>query len=122
MVGVRISGDIATFEVLGAHWIWALRVRVTVRLGNIRAVRHDPTVKLGWWEGWRMPGTHVPGLIIAGTYYKDGQKRFWDVTNPRKTIVVDLENEEFDRIIVDVEDPQEVVDRIEAARLAAATR
>ncbi len=120
MVNVRIEGDTAIFEVLGSHRFWALRDKVKVRLENIRSVRHDPTVTLGWWEGWRMPGTHIPGLIIAGTYYRDGQKRFWDVTDPRRTIVVELENEEYDRLIVDVENPRETVERLDAALGAAA--
>ena len=121
MVDVRIEGETAIFEVLGWHRLWALKSRVIVRLRNIRAVRHDPTITLGWWEGWRVPGTHIPGLIIAGTYYRDGQKRFWDVTDPRRAIIVDLANEVYDRLIVDVKDPRETVERLEAAR-AAATR
>lgn len=115
MVDVRIEDGFAIFEVLGSHRFWALKQHVTVRLANIFSVHRDPTVTLGWWEGWRMPGTHVPGIIIAGTYYRDGQKRFWDVTDPRRTIVVDLVNEDYDRLIVDVENPQETVARLEAA-------
>ena len=115
MVNVRIEDGNATFEVLGSHRVWALKGEIKVRLENIRSVRHDPTITLGWWEGWRLPGTHIPGVIIAGTYYRDGQKRFWDVTDPRKAIVVDLENESYDRITVEVENPKEIVERLEAA-------
>ena len=115
MVNVHIDDRTATFEVLGSHRLWALKGSVKVRLENIRSVRHDPAITLGWWEGWRMPGTHIPGLIIAGTYYREGQKRFWDVTDPRRAIVVDLMNEEYDRLIVDVEDPAGTVRRLEAA-------
>jgi hypothetical protein len=115
MVEVHITDDVVLFEVLGMHRLWALKGHVKVRRENIRSVRHDPTVTLGWWEGWRMPGTHIPGLIVAGTYYRDGQKRFWDVTDPRKTIVVDLVNEEYDRLIIDVENPEATVARIEAS-------
>ena len=115
MVDVRIGDGTATFEVLGAHRIWALKGRVTVKLANIRGVRHDPGITLGWWEGWRIPGTHIPGVIVAGTYYRDGQRRFWDVANPRNAIVVDLVNERYDRLIVEVAKPGETVDRLKAA-------
>ena len=119
MVKVRIEDGNAIFEVLGSHRFWALKNQVTVRLENIRSVRHDPTITLGWWEGWRLPGTHIPGVILAGTFYRDGQKRFWDVTDPRKSITVDLVNENYDRLIVDVENPKETIERLEAALGAA---
>jgi hypothetical protein len=60
----------------------------------------------------RAPGTHVPGLIIAGTYRAQGKKVFWDVCNKRKAIVIDLKNSSYDRLVVEVDDPQETVNRI----------
>ena len=115
MVNLRIDGENAVFEVLGWHQMWALRSRVTVRLKNVYSVRPHPTLKLGWWVGWRVPGTHIPGILIAGKFYHNGEKHFWDVSNPRNAIEVVLVNEEFDRLFVEVADPAETVARLEAA-------
>ena len=115
MVNVHIDGEHAVFEVLGWHQVWALRTRVTVQLRNVYSVRHHPTLKLGWWVGWRMPGTHIPGILIAGKFYRDGEKHFWDVSNARNAIEVVLVSEEFDRLFVEVEDPGETVARLNAA-------
>lgn len=115
MVDVHIRDGTAVFEVLGVHKLWAFKSRVEVPLAHIRGVRADPTVKLGWWKGWRMPGTHVPGLIVAGTYYDRGRRVFWDVMRPRGAIVVDLRDGPYDQLVVEVADPGSAVARLQAA-------
>jgi hypothetical protein len=35
-------------------------------------------------EGWRGPGTHLPGVLIAGAYHPDGDRVFWDVHDPAR--------------------------------------
>ena len=119
MVDLSIKNGSAVFEVLGLHKLWALKGRITVPLSHVRAVRADPTVKLGWWKGWRLPGTHVPGLIVAGTYYQGGRRIFWDVVRPTSAIVVDLTDEPYDQLVVEVADPGAAVHRLEAARRTA---
>ena len=116
MVDVSIQNGTAVFEVLGLHKLWALKSRLKIPLAHIRAVRTDPSVKLGWWKGWRMPGTHVPGLIVAGTYYQGRRRIFWDVVRTTRTIVVDLTGERYDQLVVEVADPDGTVHRLEAAR------
>ena len=115
MVDISISDGVATFELVGLHKLWALKSRLRIPLAHIREVRPDPTVTLGWWKGWRVPGTHLPGVIVAGTYYQDGRRTFWDVTRPEKAIVVELVNEPYDELIVDVPDPREAVNRLRSA-------
>jgi hypothetical protein len=38
------------------------------------------------FRGLRMPGTHLPGVIIAGSYYyyQQGKWAFWDVHDMKK--------------------------------------
>jgi hypothetical protein len=61
-----------------------------------------------------MPGTSVPGVIKAGTFYQDGKRVFWDVHHPEKTIVIDLHDERYNQLIVEVEDPQAAVSLIQS--------
>lgn len=115
MVKVSIRDGIAVFEPLGMHKFWTLRRRIEAPLASIRAVRPDPNVTLGWWKGWRVPGTHVPGLIVAGTFYRDGQRTFWDVTRRKQTIVVELSDGFYDQLIIDVADPRATVEMLQSA-------
>jgi hypothetical protein len=62
-----------------------------------------------------MPGTNVPGVITAGTFYQDGKRVFWDVHNPEKTIVIDLHDERYNKLVVEVENPEVAVGLIQTA-------
>jgi hypothetical protein len=52
-----------------------------------------------------MPGTNVPGVITAGTFFQDGKRVFWDVHNPENTVVIELKDERYNELIVEVSDP-----------------
>ena len=116
MVEISIQDGRAVFEVQGWSRLWALRSRVTVPLTSIRAVRRaDPDVVRGWWKGLRLPGTHVPGIIVAGTFYQGSKRHFWDVRRPARAIEVELAGAAYDRLVVDVADPDAAVERLRAA-------
>jgi hypothetical protein len=51
----------------------------------------------------------LPGVITAGTFYQDGERFFWDVHHPENTIVIDLLNEQFSQLVVEVADPRGAV-------------
>ena len=115
MVEVTIEEDRAVFAVQGADRLWALKSRLEIPLRHIRGARRDPEIAHGWWKGFRAPGTHVPGVIVAGTFYQDGKRIFWDVHEPANTIVVELADERYDEIIVEVADPAATLEALTAA-------
>ncbi len=118
MVSVSIQGSTAIFAVMGLHRLWAFKTRLEIPLAHVTDVRAaDPNALREWWKGIRFPGTHVPGIICAGTFYKDGRRTFWDVGDPARAIVVDLEGEPYQRLIVEVENPAAEVARFQAAPL-----
>src|ERR1700722_9079999 len=78
-----------------------------IPLVPITGVRADSEVARGWWHGVRMPGTSVPGVITAGTFYQDGKRVFWDVHHPEKTIVIDLHDERFNETLFETLDNQQ---------------
>ena len=113
MVHITSEGGKLTLELEGWDRLWAFKSRLEIPQANIRGVRADPEVARGLWKGIRAPGTHVPGVIIAGTYYKKGQRVFWDVKDPQKAIVIDLADERYNQLIVEVEDPPRAVQQIQ---------
>jgi hypothetical protein len=117
MVDVTLRGDVAIFEPRGWSKLWTLEARLTVPLSAVRAVRRAPPgVGRGWWKGWRLPGTHLPGVIVAGSYYGDGAWTFWDVRGAGdRAIEVELEGTRYRRLVVDVSDPEAEVERLGAA-------
>lgn len=118
MVQVSIGNSTAVFTVQGLHKVWALKSRLEFPLAHVADVRAaDPGVLRGWWKGLRLPGTHLPGVLAAGTFYKDGQRTFWDVRDASRAIVVELTNEPYHQLIVEVADPTAEIARFQAAPL-----
>ena len=115
MVEITIEGARARFNVLGWDKLWAFTSQLDIPLEHIRSVRVDPEPARGWWHGLRMPGTQVPGVITAGTYYQKDGVVFYDVHNPDRTIVLELEHDTYKRLVVEVEHPEETVQMLNAA-------
>ena len=108
MVSITKQNSNFIFEVKGLHKLWSFRSQLEVPSENVLKAYQDPA-KLNKWKGLRFPGTYAPYLITAGTYYLDGSKNFWDVVNEKNCIIVDLKDEEFNSLIIEVEDPQAAI-------------
>lgn len=121
MVGISISDGSVVFVVQGMDKLWALKSELSIPLAHIAGARLDTEAARGWWHGLRLPGTQIPGLITAGTFYSHGRRMFYDVHDPDNTIVVELNHESYDSLIVEVADPETDVKRMNAA-IAPLTR
>jgi hypothetical protein len=102
-------------HVRGADKLWAFKGSLENPLVHIAGVRADPDIAHGWWHGIKMPGTNLPGVITAGTFYQDGKRIFWDVHNPANTVVIELRDERYDELVVEVADPPAAVKLIQDA-------
>ena len=121
MVNVSIEGDRVRFEIEGWDKFWSLKSQLEIPLMHILSARVDPEPARGWWHGIRLPGTNLPGVITAGTFYQSEGAVFFDVHDPERTIVIELEHEHYTRLVLEVEDPEAVVARIRAAVVALRT-
>jgi hypothetical protein len=115
VVDLSIAEGKLTLHVRGADKLWALKSSLEIPLVHIAGVRADPEAARGFWHGIRMPGTNVPGVITAGTFYQDGKRVFWDVHRPEKTIVIDLHDERYNELVVEVDDPGAALKLIQSA-------
>ena len=115
MVDLSIAEGKLMLNVQGADKLWAFKSSLEIPLVHITGVRADSEVARGWLHGVRMPGTSVPGVITAGTFYQDGKRVFWDVHHPENAIVIDLHDERFNELVVEVTDPEGAVRLIQNA-------
>jgi hypothetical protein len=86
---------------------FALKSTFTFPQANITNVyAYDDSISPPWLKS---PGTVIPGKIIAGTYQnlKD-RKEFWCTHFKGNTIVIDLQHEEYDRIVLDLSPEQPI--------------
>lgn len=116
MVDVIVGEKEVVFAPRGWSRVWTIDARVVVPVEAIRAVRHAPPgIGRGWFKGWRLPGTHIPGVVVAGSYYRNGEWTFWDVRGAGDSAIeVELSGVHFSRLIVDVRDPRGEVSRLTA--------
>lgn len=115
IVEVSVNGEKLSLEVKGLDKLWAFKGHLEVPLAHIGRVYADPQAAHHWWKGLKMPGANVPGVITAGTFYQDGKRVFWDVHNPDNTIAIELNDEQYNMIIVEVEDPDAAIGLITSA-------
>jgi hypothetical protein len=96
----------------GVHKILSFKSQLEIPLEQIKHVERDQEACKKWCKGIRAPGINIPNLITAGTFYKDGEKIFWDVTNPDNTIIIHLKDNEFSKLIIEVSNPNEVIKQV----------
>ncbi|WP_433515230.1 hypothetical protein ACQP2T_06200 [Nonomuraea sp. CA-143628] len=113
MAHLHADGDTLVVEIEGLDKLWSLKSRLTIPLANIRGATADPGM-IKTPKGIRTPGTHVPGVITAGTFLLDGERVFWDVRDPAKAVVIELADERYARLVIQVDDPRSTVDLVES--------
>ena len=99
--------------------IWALKSHLEIPLQHVVQAESDPEIARGWWHGIRWPGTNLPGVVTAGTFYRDGQRMFWDIHNPDQTVVISLADEHCNQLVIEVENTTQTVEAIDSAVSAA---
>jgi hypothetical protein len=112
MVSVTQQGDDILFTVQGLHKVWAFKSSLTIPRAHIAGARADAEAGKNL-SGFRALGTSVPWLINAGTFYLHSQAglkpTFVDVVHPENVVVITLHDEEYQQLIIEVEDPATVL-------------
>ena len=118
MTEVELTEGTLLVHVRGADTFWAFKSQLEIPLTNIVGAEVDPAVGEHWGDvvkGIRLPGTHAPGVIAAGSFYTSGGWVFWDVHDPQKALTIKLAHEHYTKLVIEVTDPHADVARIEEA-------
>ncbi len=102
-------------EVEGWHKLWACKSRLELPIKHVTgvSVRSDETQE--WWHGWKVIGTDLPGTFAAGLFSLNGKWVFWDVRHPENAIEIDLADETYSKLLIEVEDPDAAAALIQSA-------
>ena len=112
MVTVEIVGSDLKVTVSGWDVLWALKRSLTVPLGNVVEARAVPEAGK---PGWKLIGTGIPRGLSAGRFSKDGKVSFWVARQQAPAVVIELRNDRYASYVLQVEDPQAVADKVNAA-------
>ena len=115
MTEVEVSQDTLIVHVRGLDRLLALKSSLEIPLSHVLGAEANPRAASERPKGLRLPASYVPGIITAGTFYRDGEWEFWDLHDPQKAIVIRLKDERYARLVVEVENPSATVAAIERA-------
>ena len=114
MAKIHIDGDNLVVEVEGLDKLWALRSTLTIPLAHVRGATPDTGITAEP-KGVKVGGARIPGVIAAGTFRQDGERIFWDVHDATKAVVIELHDDSYARLVVQVDDPRATADLVAGA-------
>lgn len=101
---LNLSNDRLTIELEWYEQLWAVKIERQMQIPLDKIVRATTDEPQSNWAEIRAPGTCLPGVIKAGTYYSKRGKEFWYVTSDRDYLTLELQDEPFQRIVITIPD------------------
>lgn len=105
MVSVTKNDKEFIFEIKGMHKFWALKSEIRIPAEHIVKVYQDET-QIKDFNFAKIIGTNIPYGLHAGTFYQNGGMIFMDVSSKKNAIIIDLKGERYNKMILEVENPQ----------------
>lgn len=103
-MNLTINNENLQIELTFLEQFFAVRFRKNLEI-PLAHIKQVTTAKpQSSWKDLRAPGTSIPGVIGAGTFYTDRGKEFWYVIKDRNYLVIELKDESYQRIILNVDD------------------
>jgi hypothetical protein len=116
MVDISIAANKLLIIVEGWDKLWAFKGSLEIPLAHVKGAYPGLEAEHGLdWTSIRAPGTFLPGVITAGTFYQHGKTVFWDVHNREKTVAIELHDERYNLLVVEVADPDSTIKIITGA-------
>ena len=82
--------------------VWSFHGNFSIPLEQVVKAKYTK-VPRGFWQ-LRLPGTHLPSVFKAGTYYTQGNKEFWYIHGWKKEyLYLELEGHSYEVIVLDIE-------------------
>ena len=118
MARVEIRDGQLVVNMQGIRKIATLKSEFSVPLKNVKSVALNTEA---WDEspkfGQKRVGTDAYGFYFGGTFRQEGDKVFYDLKRKEDAIVIELCDieEDFSRLIIGVDNPDEIIKLIESA-------
>lgn len=114
MPQLELSGRTLTVHLNKWEQFFSLIHEVQVPLADVQIAKASDG-RGAYKLGWRLPGTHVPFVLTAGTFISNGERQFVYKRHGRQALVIELTGNQWARLIIGVRDASEEASRINAA-------
>lgn len=115
MVEMTLETNDVVIKMNGMNKLWALKSQLTIPYENIQKVVVVDDLKTSDYFKWFTPraGLSLPGVIGEGTFYTKDGKLFVAIREGGAGLVLQLENESYAEVIIEVENPQTIAQEIQ---------
>jgi len=120
MTNISIDGSELVLHMVGMDRLWSMKSELRIPLAHVAGAERDAEEAGRWYHGLRAPGTNIPGVIVAGTFYAHEGRVFWNVHHAANAIAICLHDETFAKLVVEVENPDATIALIEQSRVQPA--
>jgi hypothetical protein len=114
-VDVELGDELLSVQFTGVDRGLAVTRGIDVSLAHVVDARAEIVDQPSWLTPMVRVGTFWPGVVVAGRYKLGGQWELWGVRRHRRLLVVDLTGERFNRLVLQVSDPDAHAERITTA-------
>ena len=119
-MGVRVetSSEVLDVFVDGADRYWGFRSRLEIPMSRVTGARVVDADEAKADVTWRTGGLGFPGVALVGHFRgREARKQWWRVYRADRVVVIDLTpDSQFDRIVLQIDDPEAVADAVNGAR------
>ncbi|MGI8486119.1 MAG: hypothetical protein ACR2OU_17905 [Thermomicrobiales bacterium] len=106
-------------EPMGWNKLWSLRSKIEIPFSDVVSIEQDRRLAENGPAGLRLPGANIPGIYLAGTFWKfwgnNKVRSFWIRRHADKCITLRLRNHHFDYVTVEVHDPEREIHHLRTA-------
>jgi hypothetical protein len=116
---VEIEDERLIARIQGLDQVLAFKSELSIPLAHVKGAAVSPPEVRRRWRNLlriRVLGSDMPYVVMAGSFiFLDGEHAFWDVHDPDRTVVIELDHERFAKLVLEVEDPQATAAAVNAA-------
>ena len=113
MADLVINDSSVTVVLSAAERIESVHGDVSVPRSSVVGARQVPD-GLAEVHGIRRRGTTFPGVLMVGSWRESGSVTFAACHGHRPAVVVELAGQAYDRVVVTIDNPGEMVERLSA--------
>ncbi|MGP6190843.1 MAG: hypothetical protein ACLPSH_12375 [Vulcanimicrobiaceae bacterium] len=118
MTSLEVDGTDLVVEIHGLDRLMAFKNQLRIPLAHVVGVEHAGEEARKWWVGVANPGTYVAWFIKAGTFQTRpwaSDRSFWDVRDPKRAILIRLQNDPYVKLVVEVADVEAAIAQVRDA-------
>lgn len=116
MTKVTIEAGKINIKLLGMNKLLALKSEIVIPLEKVQSVNYIETLKTSNYLNWWTPkiGLSMPGYAAEGTFFERGERFFINIHQGKAGIVLNVIDETYQEIIIELDDAKHVYEEIQA--------